>query len=71
MRRVGARLVGMAPERCPICRAVALYVGLERLECPTPECANFGGTRARPVRGEQLWLDLPARPHRNEARVEP
>lgn len=48
----------MAKERCPICHAEALYVGLENLECPTPECPNYG-TGTEPGRsGEQLRFDL-------------
>lgn len=45
----------MSKERCPICRAEALYVGLEALECPTAECPNYG-ERGKP--GEQLRLGL-------------
>lgn len=48
----------MSAERCPRCRAAATYVGLERLECPTPECPNYGGEDEA---GEQLWLELPVR----------
>ncbi len=45
----------MAKERCPFCRAEAVYVGLEDLECPTPECPNYT-EKGKP--GEQLRFDL-------------
>jgi hypothetical protein len=43
-------------ERCPICHAEALYIGLARLECPTETCPNYGSEDARS--GEQLRLSL-------------
>jgi hypothetical protein len=46
----------MTKERCPICHAEALYVGLEDLECPTPECPNYGTEPSRS--GEQLRFEL-------------
>jgi hypothetical protein len=47
----------MERERCPICHAEALYVGLDELECPTAECPNYGSRDARST-GEQLLLEL-------------
>lgn len=48
----------MAKERCPICQAEAVYVGLEDLECPTPECPNYGARPESHAAGEQLRFDL-------------
>lgn len=48
----------MAKARCPICDAEALYVGLERLECPTRDCPNFGKSEDAKVVGEQLRFEL-------------
>lgn len=50
--------VPMAKERCPICDAEALYVGLEHLECPTRECPNFRAKDELHVPGEQLRFEL-------------
>lgn len=47
-------------ERCPLCHAEAVYVGLENLECPTRNCPNFQGSEGErtSAAGEQLRLEL-------------